>query len=71
MTLVVVDDERCGGRCKQRAQTEKPPVQRAADRVTTVFVPIVLVMAIVDFFIWFTLAYTGTVEALPTSSVRA
>lgn len=34
------------------AQGSKPPVQRLADRVASIFVPIVLVIAIVTFAVW-------------------
>ncbi len=36
----------------QDAQVAKPPVQRLVDRVATVFVPVVLLIAIITFFAW-------------------
>lgn len=35
------------------AQKSKPKIQRIADRVSEVFVPIVIVIAIVTFFVWY------------------
>jgi Cu+-exporting ATPase len=43
------------------ALAEKMPVERMADRVSHYFVPIALVLGILTFFVWFALAYTGTV----------
>jgi Cu+-exporting ATPase len=43
-------------RLVERAQAEKPPVQRLADRVSSVFVPAILVLAAVTFGVW---ALTG------------
>ncbi|MFI5262822.1 MAG: heavy metal translocating P-type ATPase, partial [Candidatus Limnocylindrales bacterium] len=37
----------------QRAQGSKAPIQRVADRVAAVFVPVVLVVAIAAFAVWF------------------
>lgn len=39
-------------RMVEEAQTSKAPIQRVADGVTAVFVPIVLVIALVTFLIW-------------------
>ncbi len=39
-------------RLVERAQTSKAPVQRLADRVSAVFVPIVLVLAVATFAAW-------------------
>ena len=35
------------------AQSSKPPIQRLVDKVASIFVPIVLVVALVTFVIWF------------------
>ncbi len=35
------------------AQKSKPKIQRIADKVSAVFVPIVIVIAVVTFFVWF------------------
>ncbi|MBN8585076.1 MAG: cadmium-translocating P-type ATPase [Ignavibacteria bacterium] len=39
------------------AQRSKPKIQRIADRVSQIFVPIVIVIAVVTFFVWF--SYIG------------
>ena len=50
----------------KRAQLSKPPIARLVDRVSAIFVPIVVVIAIVSFFTWYlvgpepTLAYALT-----------
>lgn len=36
----------------EEAQTHKPPVQRLADKISAIFVPSVLAVAIITFFIW-------------------
>ncbi len=40
-------------RLVEEAQGSKAPIQRIADRVAAVFVPVVLVIALITFFIWF------------------
>lgn len=37
------------------AQKSKPKIQRIADKVSAVFVPIVIVIAVVTFFVWFSI----------------
>ena len=39
-------------RLVREAQGSKPPIQRLADRISAVFVPVVLVVAMVTFGIW-------------------
>ncbi|MBD1371850.1 cation-translocating P-type ATPase [Hazenella sp. IB182357] len=39
----------------ERAQTDHAPIQRIADQITAVFVPIIIVIAIVTFFAWYLL----------------
>jgi Cu+-exporting ATPase len=39
----------------EEAQTSKAPIQGMADKISAVFVPIVVVIALVDFFVWYTL----------------
>ncbi|MHA2274416.1 MAG: heavy metal translocating P-type ATPase [Candidatus Kariarchaeaceae archaeon] len=39
----------------EEAQTSKAPIQGMADKISAVFVPIVVIIAIVDFFIWYAL----------------
>jgi len=36
----------------ERAQASKPPIQRLADRIAAVFVPVVLLLALVTFGVW-------------------
>ena len=42
----------------QEAQAGKPPIQRMADRLASIFVPIVLLMAVVTFAVWYFLSST-------------
>ena len=55
------------GRLVARAQTGKAPVARLADRISAVFVPVVLVLAALTLAGW--LAATGDVEAAFTAAV--
>lgn len=55
------------GRLVSRAQTGKAPVQRLADRISAVFVPIVLGIAAVTLAIW--LLTSGDVQASFTAAV--
>jgi len=41
------------------AQSSRPPIQRLADRISAVFVPTVMVLAVVTFFGWLILADTA------------
>lgn len=50
----------------QEAQSAKPPVQLLADKVSSVFVPVVLVIAVITFFAWF-LASGNTAMAFVTT----
>jgi len=43
------------------AQSSKAPIQAMADRISSVFVPIVVGIAILDFIIWYILLSTGVV----------
>jgi Cu+-exporting ATPase len=55
------------GRLVAQAQTGKAPVARLADRISAVFVPVVLVLAVLTLVGW--LAMTGDVEAAFTAAV--
>ncbi|GAA4719498.1 Cu+-exporting ATPase [Promicromonospora umidemergens] len=55
------------GRLVAQAQTGKAPVARLADRISAVFVPVVLVLAVLTLAAW--LAVTGDVEAAFTAAV--
>ncbi len=51
-------------RMVEEAQTTKPPIQRKADAIAGVFVPIVMVMAAVTFLVWYGLEPVEWVRAL-------
>jgi Cu+-exporting ATPase len=59
----------------ERAQSRKAPIQKLVDRISEVFVPLVLVLATVAFVIWLTLgpepALTYAVIALVTTVIIA
>lgn len=55
------------GRLVARAQTGKAPVQRLADRISAVFVPVVLVLALGTLVVW--LATGGGAQAAFTAAV--
>ena len=48
----------------QTTQQSKPPIQRAADAVTNVFVPIVTGIAVVTFLVWWFLVGAGFTPAM-------
>jgi Cu+-exporting ATPase len=48
----------------QDAQTSKAPIQRFADRISSYFVPTVLVLSLITFLVWF---FLGISKALPPS----
>jgi Cu+-exporting ATPase len=52
------------------AQGSRAPVQRLADRVSAVFVPVVITLAIATFVAWFVLVHAGGASA-GSASVRA
>lgn len=51
-------------RLVEEAQTKKPPIQRKADAIAGVFVPIVIVMAAATFLVWYGLEAVEWVRAL-------
>lgn len=55
------------GRMVSDAQTGKAPIARLADRISSVFVPIVLGIAVVTFILW--LALSGDLQAAFTAAV--
>lgn len=55
------------GRLVSQAQTGKAPIARLADRISAVFVPVVLVIAVVTFVVW--LALSGDLNASFTAAV--
>ncbi|GAA1883273.1 heavy metal translocating P-type ATPase [Paeniglutamicibacter psychrophenolicus] len=55
------------GRLVSEAQTGKAPIARLADRISAVFVPIVLVIAVLTFILW--LVFTGEVNSAFTAAV--
>ena len=48
----------------RQAQGSKPPIQRLADRVASVFVPVVLVLAALTFAVWFWGVGAGFTDSL-------
>ena len=46
-------------RLVQEAQSSKPPSQRAADAVSARFIPFIIIITLVSFFVWLSLALTG------------
>jgi Cu+-exporting ATPase len=55
-------------RLVEDAQSGKPPIQRVADRIAAVFVPVVMVVALVTFSVWL---WLGPVPALSYAFVAA
>ena len=47
----------------EEAQTKKAPIQRYADKVSGVFVPVIIGISLVVFVVWFSLAQTNTIPA--------
>ncbi len=55
------------GRLVSQAQAGKAPIARLADRISSVFVPIVLVIAVITFVLW--MVFTGDLQAAFTAAV--
>ncbi|MFJ4028683.1 heavy metal translocating P-type ATPase [Paenarthrobacter sp. NPDC089989] len=55
------------GRLVSQAQTGKAPIARLADRISAVFVPIVLIIAFITFVLW--LFFSGDLNASFTAAV--
>lgn len=51
-------------RAVRKAQSSKAPVQRLADRISGVFVPIVMLIAAVTFAVWFFIAGAGVERSI-------
>jgi Cu+-exporting ATPase len=47
-------------RLVQEAQASKPPTQRAADAVSARFIPVIITITLASFFVWLSLALTGS-----------
>ncbi|MCO1338918.1 copper-translocating P-type ATPase [Kocuria polaris] len=55
------------GRLVSQAQTGKAPIARLADRISSVFVPIVLVIAVLTFVLW--MVFSGDTQSAFTAAV--
>lgn len=53
-------------RLVEDAQGSRPPIQRLADRVVTYFIPVVLAIALLAFFIWFVIVGNSLLFSLTT-----
>ncbi|AXH97006.1 heavy metal translocating P-type ATPase [Ornithinimicrobium avium] len=53
----------------EQAQTGKAPVQRLADRISAVFVPVVLVVALVTFVLWLLTGHSMAAALAPAVAV--
>ena len=48
----------------KRAQASRAPIQKTVDTISNIFVPAVLIVAILTFVVWFVLLGAGAVEAM-------
>ncbi|MBI4751774.1 MAG: copper-translocating P-type ATPase [Acidobacteria bacterium] len=53
----------------EAAQTSRPPIQALADRVVAVFVPVVLVIAVLTFLVWYTFGPTPSLSLALVNAV--
>ncbi|MBC8494346.1 MAG: copper-translocating P-type ATPase [Candidatus Thioglobus sp.] len=53
----------------RRAQASKPAIGRLVDKVSAVFVPIVLIVAVITFLIWFNIGYGITFALIASVTV--
>ncbi len=51
----------------KNAQNNQPPIHKLADKISAVFVPIVLLIAVITFLVWFYILDSGLQHALLTS----
>ena len=51
-------------RLVREAQGSKAPIQRLADRVASIFVPVVIVLAVATFLVWWLLVGAGAADAM-------
>eukprot|EP01132_Coremiostelium_polycephalum_P002605 gene2605-3229_t len=49
-------------RLVERAQTERAPIQSIADKVSGVFVPVVIALGVLTFSVWFIAGLTGKID---------
>ena len=56
-------------RVVQQAQASQPPVQRLADRVVSIFVPVILVVALATFALWVAFVGWGRVDEALVATV--
>ncbi len=56
-------------RLVKEAQATKPPIQRLADRIASIFVPLVLIIATISFLVWYFLGYGFTFALMNFISV--
>lgn len=47
-------------RLVETAQSKQAPIQKVADRIARWFVPTIVVLAVVDWVVWFSVAYLRT-----------
>ena len=55
----------------EQAQGSKAPIQKLADKVSWIFVPIVLVLALITFLVWYAISKDITTSILPAIALLA